>query len=250
MEVEMVSMDTILWEVDAQADFMLPGGKLYVPGAEKIIPNINRLVDQARQGRVLLISSADAHTPDDPEFQQWPPHCVKGTAGAELIPEAGAIRLLIIPNQSDFVFPGDLSAYQQILLKKNTLDVFDNPNTGALLAWINMQSAHSHCAGTAADAMAPAAVTGRSDAAPDFLVFGVVTEYCVLRAADGLLRRGFHVNIVEDAIQSLEEKKGRKILDDLKSRGAQLVTTDQALALLDRRASGAAEAKLRKAAGS
>jgi nicotinamidase/pyrazinamidase len=46
----------IFWEVDAQVDFMLPGGKLYVPGAEKIIPNINCLVDRARAGRVLLIS--------------------------------------------------------------------------------------------------------------------------------------------------------------------------------------------------
>jgi len=236
----MVSMDTILWEVDAQADFMLPGGKLYVPGAEKIIPNINRLVDQARQGRVLLISSADAHQPDDPEFQRWPPHCVKGTAGAELIPEARAARLLAIPSQSNFVFPGDLSAYQQILLQKNTLDVFDNPNTGALLAWVNMQSAYSH---------APPATAGGSDAAPDFLVFGVVTEYCVLRASDGLLRRGFHVSIVEDAIQALEEKKGREILGELKSRGAQLVTTDQALALLDGSDSGTAEGKLRRAAG-
>ena len=34
----------VLWEVDTQQDFMLPGGKLYVPGAEKIIPNIDRLV--------------------------------------------------------------------------------------------------------------------------------------------------------------------------------------------------------------
>ena len=236
----MVPMNTILWEVDAQADFMLPGGKLYVPGAEKIIPNINRLVDQARQGSVLLISSADAHAPDDPEFRDWPPHCVKGTPGAELVPEARAASQLVIPNQSDFVFPGDLSAYQQILLEKNTLDVFDNPNTGALLAWVNMQSAHSQ---------APAATSGGSHAVPDFLVFGVVTEYCVLRAADGLLRRGFHVSIVEDAIQSLEEKKGREILDELKSRGAQLVTTDQALALLDRSASGTAEGKLHKTAG-
>jgi nicotinamidase/pyrazinamidase len=244
----MVSMDTILWEVDVQADFMLPGGKLYVPGAEKIIPNINRLVDQARQGRVLLISSADAHTPDDPEFQQWPPHGVKGTAGAELIPEARATRLLVIPNEPDFVFPRDLSAYQQVLLEKNTLDVFDNPNTGALLAWINMHSPHSHYVGTAEDAMAPAATAG-SDAAPEFLVFGVVTEYCVLRAADGLLRRGFHVRIVEDAIQSLEEKKAREILDGLKSRGAQLVTTGASLALLERNASRTAESKLRKAAG-
>jgi nicotinamidase/pyrazinamidase len=233
-------MRPILWEVDAQADFMLPDGKLYVPGAEKIIPNINRLVDQARQGRVLLISSADAHQPDDPEFLEWPPHCLKGTPGAELVPEARAARLLAIPNQSDFVFPGDLSAYQQILLEKNTLDVFDNPNTGALLAWVNMQSAHSQ---------APAATTGGSDAVPDFLVFGVVTEYCVLRAADGLLRRGYRVSIVEDAIQSLEEKKGHEILDELKCRAAQLVTTDQALALLDRSASGTAKGKLHKTVG-
>ena len=30
----MVSRDFIFWEVDVQADFMLPGGHLYVPGAE------------------------------------------------------------------------------------------------------------------------------------------------------------------------------------------------------------------------
>ena len=233
-------MRSILWEVDAQADFMLPGGKLYVPGAEKIIPNINRLVNRARQERVLLISSADAHQPDDPEFQQWPPHCVKGTAGAELIPEARAARLLLIPNQSDFVFPHDLRAYQQILLEKQTLDVFDNPNTGALLAWVNMQSAYSQ---------APAEATGGSDAGPNFLVFGVVTEYCVLRAADGLLRRGFGVSILEDAIQSLDEKKGREILDELHSRGAQLLTTDQALVLLGGGVPGTAEDRFRKAAG-
>lgn len=229
-----------MWEVDAQADFMLPGGKLYVPGAEKIIPNINRLVDQARLGRALLISSADAHQPDDPEFQQWPPHCLKGTPGADLIPEARAPRVLVIPNQRDFTFPHDLGACQQILLEKNTLDVFDNPNTGALLAWVNMEPAHSQ---------APAKTTDGSDAGPNFLVFGVVTEYCVLRAADGLLRRGFRVSIVEDAIQSLDEKKGREILDDVQSRGARLVTTDQALALLDRRAPETPEGKLRKAAG-
>lgn len=233
-------MRTVLWEVDAQADFMLPGGKLYVPGAEKIIPNINRLVDQARQGRALLISSADAHLPDDSEFQQWPPHCLKGTPGAELIPEARAPRRLVIPNRSDFAFPGDLSAYQQILLEKNTLDVFDNPNAGAVLAWINMQSARSQ---------SPKGASGESDAGPNFLVFGVVTEYCLLRAADGLLRRGYRVRIVEDAIQSLDVAKGREILCDLESRGAQLVTTEQALARMASEEFHSAEGKLHKTAG-
>lgn len=233
-------MRSVLWEVDAQADFMFPGGALYVPGAEKIIPDLNRLVDQARQSRVLLISSADAHRPDDPEFRQWPAHCVKGTPGAELIPEARASRLLVIPNQPDFVFPGDPGAYQQILLQKNTLDVFDNPNTGAVLAWINMQSAHIE---------PPAPNASDSAAGPNFLLFGVVTEYCVRCAAEGLLRRGHRVSIVEDAIQSLDAAKGCEVLDGLRKRGAQLLTTEQALSLIANDTARDAEGKLQKAAG-
>lgn len=66
----MVSPKTVLWEVDTQTDFMLPGGRLYVPGAEKIIPNLNCLVEAAHQGRVSLISTADAHNPDDPELRE------------------------------------------------------------------------------------------------------------------------------------------------------------------------------------
>ena len=207
-------MKTVLWEVDAQVDFMLPGGKLYVPRAEKIIPNVNRLVGAARKGKTLLISSADAHEPDDAEFREWPLHCVGGTAGAELIPEARAALQFVIPNRPDGVLPGDLTACQQILLEKNTLDVFDNPNTDALLALLN------------------ASRKTDTSSSPEFLVFGVVTEYCVLRAAEGLLRRGYRVSLIEDAIQSLDEKKGREILADLESRGARLITTEQALGLI------------------
>jgi nicotinamidase/pyrazinamidase len=224
-------MKTILWEVDAQADFMLPAGKLYVPGAEKTIPNLNRLVEEARQGRVLLISSADAHEPADREFREWPVHCVKGTAGAELIPEARAINLLVIPNQENFAFPVDLGAYRQILLEKNTLDVFDNPNTDALLARLQ------------------APREGRVKSNLGVLVFGVVTEYCVGLAADGLLRRGYDVSIIEDAIQSLDEKKASAMLEALQSRGARLTTTAEVLALLGRQAQEAMPAKMKKTAG-
>jgi nicotinamidase/pyrazinamidase len=234
-------MRLVLWGVDAQADFTLPGGKLYVPGAEKIIPNINRLVDQARQGHVLLISSADAHHIDDPEFQQWPPHCVKGTPGAELIPEARAASQLVIPNQREFVLPRDLGAYQQVILEKNTLDVFDNPNTDALLARVDVPSGRSPQL---------AASTPGNDARPEFLVFGVVTEHCVRFAADGLLSRGRRVSIVEDAIQSLDDNKGREVLEGLQARGARFVTTDRALTLIDREAFGAGKGGLYEAVGS
>lgn len=221
-----ISPKTIFWEVDAQADFMLPGGRLYVPGAEKIIPNLNRLVEAARQGRVFLISSADAHNPDDLELREWPPHCLKGTPGADLIAEACAPDRLVIPNEGpnegpneipnekSFALPADVSAHQQVTLQKNTLDVFDNPSTDALIAGLN-------------PAGSPA-----FDADPEFVVFGVVTECCVRCAADGLLRRGRRVALVTDAIQSLDPNKGREILAGLESRGARLITTAEALALV------------------
>lgn len=234
-------MRVVLWEVDAQADFMLPGGALYVPGAGKIIPNLNRLVEQARQGCVLMISSADAHHIDDPEFQQWPPHCVRGTQGAELIPEARAASQLVIPNQREFALPRDLGAYQQVILEKNTLDVFDNPNTEALLARVGVSSVSF----PPQTGSAPG-----NDARPEFLVFGVVTEHCVRLAADGLLSRGFRVSIVEDAVQSLDDKKGREVLEGLQACGARFVTTDHALTLIDREAFGASKGTLQKAAGS
>ena len=68
----MISRSVIFWDVDTQADFMLPSGKLYVPGAEKLIPNIKRLTDAARQGRVLIVGDVDAHTSDDLEFERFP----------------------------------------------------------------------------------------------------------------------------------------------------------------------------------
>src|SRR6266700_6129282 len=89
---------TIFWEVDPQADFMLPGGKLYVPGAERLLPNIQRLTDAAQQGQVLLVSHGCYHVKDDPEFSTFPPHCIKGTPGAGFVPEALTERVVTVAN--------------------------------------------------------------------------------------------------------------------------------------------------------
>src|SRR6202521_5175597 len=101
----MVSEKIILWEEDPQADFMLPEGKLYVPGAEKLLPNIRRLTDAAREGRVFLVSHGCFHTQDDPEFTIFPPHCVKGTPGARLVPEALTERVVTVPNEPTAALP-------------------------------------------------------------------------------------------------------------------------------------------------
>ncbi len=68
----------------------------------------------------------------------------------------------------------------------------------------------------------------------EFVVFGVVTEYCVRLAAKGLLDRGRRVSVVQDAIETLKAEDGQRAMVELKSLGARFVTTADALALLDR----------------
>ncbi len=203
----MVSHDFIFWEVDVQADFMLPGGKLYVPGAEKLLPNLRRLTDAARQGRVFLVSHGCFHTPNDPEFKIFPPHCVKGTAGAELVPEALTDKIARIPNEADAKLPDDLSKYQQILLEKQTLNIFESRHADELVRRLGDQA--------------------------EFVVFGVVTEYCVSFAAKGLLERGRRVAVVQDAIETLKREDGQSTISELQQLGARLTTTDEALRALN-----------------
>lgn len=199
----MLSSDYIFWEVDVQRDFVLPGGHLYVPGAEKLLPNINRLTDAARQNRVFLVSHGDFHAPNDPEFKIFPPHCVKGTPGAELVPEALTENVVRVPNDPDAEIPADLSKYQQILLEKQTLSIFESRHADELV-----QKLGDHA---------------------EFVVFGVVTEYCVGFAVKGLLERGRRVVVVEDAIETLKREEGEKAVAEWQRLGAKLITTDQAL---------------------
>jgi nicotinamidase/pyrazinamidase len=116
-----------------QADFMLPGGKLYVPGAEKILPNIRKLTDAARRGEVYLVSHGCFHTANDPEFKQFPPHCVKGTPGAEFVPEALTGNFVRVENDARAKLPENLFQYQQIILEKQTLDIFQSRHADELL---------------------------------------------------------------------------------------------------------------------
>ena len=204
----MISRDHILWEVDVQRDFMLPDGRLYVPGAEKLLPNIRRLTEEARQGRVLLVSHGCFHTPDDPEFKSFPPHCIKGSAGADLMPEALTEKVVRVPNEMGSNLPEDFSGYQQILLEKQTLNVFESRHADTLVQRLGNQA--------------------------EFIVFGVVTEYCVKFAAQGLLDRGRRVALVQDAIETLKPEDGEKAVLELQRLGARLTTTEQVLGALKR----------------
>lgn len=207
----MASRNIVFWEVDPQADFMLPGGKLYVPGAERLLPNIRRLTDVARQGSVFLVSHGCYHVKDDPEFKAFPPHCIKGTEGAAFVPEALTEKVVTVPNEATAALPQDLLSenYQQVLLEKQTLDIFESRHAVELVK--------------------------RFDAETEFVVFGVVTEYCVRLAAKGLLERGRRVSVVQDAIETLKAEDGQHTVAELQALGARFISTDQALALVDAR---------------
>ena len=195
-------MSWLFWDVDTQVDFMDPGGKLYIPGAEKIIPNIQRLNQWAASHQILVVSSTDRHQPSDPEFRDYPPHCLVGTPGQQKVSGTVLAKHLVVPNRR-LDLPADLGRYEQIIIEKQALDVFTNPNIEALL--------------------------GRLGKDREIFLYGVVTEICVERAARGLMSRGYKVNVVEDAIRHLDQEKGRATVDEVRRQGGRVTRTEEAV---------------------
>src|SRR3989338_2328377 len=134
---------TIFWDVDTQYDFMVPGGKLFVPDANKIYENLKKITEYARNFSFQIVGSMDDHEMTDPEISEkpdfkntFPPHCLRGTAGYEKIE---ATR----PKNPMYIEHGALTKEElkkklqshrgEILIKKKRFDVFTNPNTNAIL---------------------------------------------------------------------------------------------------------------------
>ncbi len=193
-------MKTVFFDVDTQIDFLYPAGALYVPGAERIVPIVARLNRFAAEHGIPVISTTDAHAEDDPEFRQWPPHCVKGTLGQRKPEETLLEPRRVVPST-----PGEFSAVSaaQIILEKQALDCFTNPNLPAILDRLGAERA---------------------------VVYGVVTEYCVRACALGLLARGRAVEVVTDAVQTLKEEDGRRALEEIQAAGGRLTNLEEVLA--------------------
>ncbi len=192
-----MSAPLVFLDVDTQTDFMLASGRLYVPGAEEIIPNLKKLMTYAQEHGIPVLSSADAHAPDDPSFAQWPPHCVVGTLGQLRIPETSFPSAMVIGNRPG-VFSPPRKWSGQFIIEKQEYDVTTNVNFDAILASLGPRH---------------------------FVVFGVATEYCIRGAALGLRQRGLLVDVVQDAIKPIGEEGGRKAIDEMVAAGVRLVTT-------------------------
>ena len=193
----------VFFDVDTQYDFMSPDGRLYVGGAEKIVENLRRLSEFARLRKIPVVAAADAHTPDDPEFERFPPHCVHGTPGAERIPETARPEAAVIPPEGAEDAVAQFQRARVVVLQKRDFPVFANPSAEAII-----------------DSVGDA----------EFVVYGVATDYCVRADVLGLLDRGKRVTVVVDAIQPIDLQAGEAALAEFRRRGAKLATTAEVCA--------------------
>jgi nicotinamidase/pyrazinamidase len=183
----MVGKKILFWNVDTQEDFIDPGGKLYVKGAETIRPILKAITEFAKAGGIRVINTCDYHQINaaeistNPDFiTHFPPHCMAGTAGAHFITETDPETPAVIDWDSELAIISefdDAVRFRNIVLRKDAFDVFaGNPQTEKIVQIIN----------------------------PDCVfVYGVTTNICVDKVVVGLSERGFKVYVLEDAIKEL-----------------------------------------------
>jgi len=193
-------MSTVFFDIDSQLDFLCPAGALYVPGAERLVPAIARLNRWAASQSIPVISTADAHAENDPEFAVWPHHCVAGTMGQHKAEATLLEKRVVVPN-----VPCELSieGAQQIVIEKQDVDMFTVPNLRGVVDRLGAQQC---------------------------VVYGVVTEICVWFAALGLLKAGRAVTVVTDAVETLNALHSERVLGEIVAAGGRLARVDEVLA--------------------
>ena len=200
-------MKFVLWDVDTQVDFVHADGKLAVPGATDVVAAMAQLVTAAREAGIPHVASADDHELTDDEISDtpdyattYPPHCLRGTRGAEKIAET---------RQEDPVplaltdVPAKWLQGREFLLLKKSFDVFTNPNADHLLELLDPQ---------------------------EIVLFGVASDVCDDAAIRGLLARGRKVTFVEDAAAGLDEGRTASCLAAWRAGGVRFATAREAIA--------------------
>lgn len=158
--------------IDAQNDFMLPDGKLYVPGAEKIIPKLEEYVTTASNLGFDIFFTSDCHDGAEAEMEKnggpFPLHCMEGTDGQRLVKGLEDLA----------------EAYQNYT--KKCYDIF-HPELGNTKFRDYRYDLSKKCLGTGPNR-------------PVVFIAGVVGNICVEAAALGLAKFAYNVILIEDAI--------------------------------------------------
>lgn len=202
---------TIFWDVDTQFDFMKPEGALYVPGAQEIIGKVGEVRRFALENGYSILSDVDWHRLDNPEISEqpdmvttFPPHCMAGTPGAERVGDLGDVPIDYV--EIDEVDLAQLRRLVQkdqfhIVIRKQSLNVFDNPNTHKLV-----------------DLVRPEHV----------IAFGVALDCCVYYVLSELSKhKGVRLSLLTDATKGLHTRPDEEVYDELRQHGVEITTFEK-----------------------
>jgi nicotinamidase/pyrazinamidase len=193
----MLESSFVFVDIDTQRDFLDESGVLYVPDSRAIVANLQTLSGLAASRGIPVLATACSHREGDPEFAQFPPHCMAGSEGQRRIPATECFDSVVLEPEDRLNGP----VPPHLTLHKREFDVFSRPDADEVIARYN-------------------------EARPTFVVYGVATDYCVRAAVEGLLARGCRVAVIVDAIRAIDPDAEASLLTDWARRGTLLVRTD------------------------
>jgi nicotinamidase/pyrazinamidase len=185
--------------VDPQNDFC-PGGSLPVPGGHRVMRVLSDWAAAAERADVPIFVSRDWHPSRTTHFKEfggvWPPHCVKGTRGAEFHPD------LRLPSTAIVVSKGSGEA-------EDAYSAFEaSDDHGTLLASLLEQHAVRH-----------------------LYVGGLATDYCVKSSTLDALSHGYRVTLIAEGMLpvNVQPGDGEQALADMRAAGARTAASPGAL---------------------
>ena len=178
--------------VDMQRDFVAADGALPVGGAEAIVQPMKAWLAVLRSEDVAgVLFTADTHVPAiyavSTEAEEFPPHCEKGTPGWKNVLDPDAI---------DPAMP----VYR---LEKGMFDMWAEPDLTIAVVATGEQIAR--------DAFF-AELKARG--VNEVTVIGVAADYCIRWAIEGLLARGFPVEVPTRLTRGIRRPIEQVIADD------------------------------------
>ncbi|WP_433936928.1 cysteine hydrolase family protein [Sorangium cellulosum] len=209
-------------DVDVQRDFCDETGALYVKGSPNAL--FRRLTEHAVARGIPIVGSVDSHAWDAWEFGSndmpapeggkpgFPDHCVKGTPGWLKVEGTLPPRFRFIPNVPHAPIDTavrELATGQThgVYFEKEVYSLFANSVAEGFLRELS------------------AALGG----APEFVVYGVATDYCVRAAALGLVQRGYRTTLLTDAVAGITEAGVAAALGEMQAAGVALTTASAVL---------------------
>lgn len=239
----------IFYDVDTQNDFMNKDGALYVPDAELLKPNLEKLTQYAKNEKIPIFGSVDRHfgTPEykhrEIELKKWggrfPDHCMAETQGEIKIQETNPSRQVC--SHHDQIFSRFLNSFHEpdniYVINPLTYVPFKNYKTadwGSLETELNYldnftkslffekQEFDIFTNPYFEEALKKAEIN-------EAVVYGVATDCCVKAAVLGMQARGIQCYVVEDAVAGVEPETTKSALEEMLKAGAKFVKTQEVL---------------------